>query len=95
MLYLKLKRNSNSREAHPDVYAGRILDLMSSGRYVKMERDLWCEFLSKSKVDLRDIIFMKPLHIRIKFESYDHSKADNGRDIILTDSSIEVKVSVN
>ncbi|KAK4263406.1 hypothetical protein QN277_028817 [Acacia crassicarpa] len=95
VLYLKLKRDPDSQEENPKVHAGRILDIMSSGRNVKMERDLWSEFLSKSKGDLRDLVFMKPLHIRIKLESFDHPKADNERDIILTDSSIQVKVSLN
>lgn len=95
VLYLKLKRDPDSQEENPKVHAGRILDIMSSGRNVTMERDLWSEFLSKSKGDLRDLVFMKPLHIRIKLESFDHPKADNERDIILTDSSIQVKVSLN
>ncbi|XP_028804603.1 uncharacterized protein LOC114759567 [Neltuma alba] len=95
VLYLKLRRDPNSQEENPEIHAGRILDIMSSGRYVKMERDLWSEFLSKSKGDLRDLIFMKPLHIRIELHSLDHPKAENERDIILTDSSIQVKVSLN
>ena len=65
---------------------------MGSKRFGKRERDLWNEYLLQSEGDLRDLIFMKPLHIRIRLNSLDHPKAENGRDIILTDSSIKVDV---
>ncbi|XP_054794189.1 uncharacterized protein LOC129299746 [Prosopis cineraria] len=95
VLYLKLKKDPNSQEESPEIHAGRILDIMSSGRCLKMEKDLCSQFLSKSKGDLRDLIFMKPLYVRIKLDSLDHPKAENERDIILTDSSIQVKVSLD
>ncbi|KAF7825724.1 Protein SUPPRESSOR OF QUENCHING 1, chloroplastic isoform A [Senna tora] len=95
VLYLKLKKDLNSQEENRKIHAGRILDIMTSRRCGKTERDLCNAFLLKSKGDLRDLNFMKPLHVRIKLDCLDHPKAENGRDVILTDSSIEVKVSLN
>ncbi|KAK7290157.1 hypothetical protein RIF29_04381 [Crotalaria pallida] len=89
VLYFKLRNtNEGSREKH----AARLLDILSSKKYVETERDLWNAFLLQPKGDLRDLIFMKPVHIRIKINSLDHPKDDNGRDIILTSSSIDVNI---
>ncbi|KAK7350247.1 hypothetical protein VNO77_08599 [Canavalia gladiata] len=95
VLYCKLRRAPNSNEGNQEEHAARILDIFSSKRSGKLERDLWNAFLLQSKGDLRDLIFMKPLHIRIRLNCLDHPKADNGRDIILTDSSIKVDVSLD
>ncbi|KAI4354408.1 hypothetical protein L6164_003270 [Bauhinia variegata] len=95
VMYLKLRKDPNSKEHSQENHAARMLDIVSSRRCGKTERDLWKALLLKSKGDLRDLIFMKLLHIRIKLNCPDHPKAENGRDIILTDSSIEVNVSLN
>ncbi|OIW01028.1 hypothetical protein TanjilG_14211 [Lupinus angustifolius] len=89
-LHCKLAQNSNegSREKH----AARLLDILSSKQCGKTERDLWNAFLLQSKGDLRDLIFTKPLHIRIRLATLDQLKEDNGRDIIVTNSSINVNV---
>ncbi|RDX98707.1 hypothetical protein CR513_18332, partial [Mucuna pruriens] len=90
VLYCKFRRALNSNEGNREKLAARILDFLSSKRSGNINRDLWNAFLLQSKGDLRDLIFMKPLHIRIRLNCLDHPKADNGRDIILTDSSIKV-----
>ncbi|XP_062078777.1 uncharacterized protein LOC133783236 isoform X2 [Humulus lupulus] len=95
VLYLRLRRNPDQPDDNQEKYAARIVDLSNSRRNGKMERDGCIQFLLKSQRDLRDVIFMKPLHVRVKFDSFDHPKADNSRDIILTESSIEVNVSLN
>lgn len=95
VLYCKLRRVPNSNECNREEHAARILDILSSKRSGKAERDLWNGFLLQAKGDLRDLIFIKPLHIRIRLNCLDHPKADNGRDIILTDSSIKVDVLLN
>ncbi|XP_020222583.1 uncharacterized protein LOC109805050 [Cajanus cajan] len=95
VLYCKLKRVPNSNEGNREEHAARILDILSSKRSGKIERGLWNAFLLQSKGDLRDLTFMKPLHFRIRLNCLDHPKADNGRDIILTDSSIKVDVLLN
>lgn len=91
-MYCKLRRVPNLNEGNREEHAARILDILSSKRSGKKERDLWNGVLLQSKSDLRDLVFMKPLHIRIRLNCLDHPKADNGRDIILTDSSIKVDV---
>ncbi|XP_027360430.1 LOW QUALITY PROTEIN: uncharacterized protein LOC113868757 [Abrus precatorius] len=95
VLYCKLRRVPNSNEGNREEHAARILDILSSKRSGKLVRDLWNAFLLQSKGDLRDLIFTKPLHVRVRLNCSDHPKADNGRDIILTDSSIKVGVSLN
>ncbi|KAF4383060.1 hypothetical protein F8388_009091 [Cannabis sativa] len=95
VLYLRLRRSPDQPNDNQEKYAARIVDLSNSRRSGKMERDGCIQFLLKSNRDLRDLIFMKPLHVRVKFDSFDHPKADNSRDIISTESSIEVNVSLN
>lgn len=92
VLHCKLKRIPNSNEGNREEHAARILDILTSKRSGKIERDSWNAVLLQSKGDVRDLIFMLPLHVRIRINSLDHPKADNGRDIILTDSSIKVNV---
>ena len=90
-LYLKL-RKQELLEDNREKYAARIADILNSERSGKLGRDLFIQFLLKSDRDLRDLIFMKPLHVRVKLDCLDHPKAANGKDIILTDSNIEVNV---
>ncbi|KAL6968044.1 hypothetical protein U1Q18_033848 [Sarracenia purpurea var. burkii] len=93
-LYLKLKSNQNSCE-DKEKKAARIADILNSRRAKKMERDVCFQFLIKSNRDLRELVFMKPMHVRLKFGCRDHPKpVDNSKDIVLTDSSIEVNVSL-
>lgn len=96
VLYLKLKRGTDLLEDNQEKYAARIVEILNperSGR--KMERDSWIQSLLKTNRDLRDVIFMKPLHVRIKLNCLDHPKADNFlKEIVLTDSSIDVNVSL-
>ncbi|KAK7316612.1 hypothetical protein RJT34_00204 [Clitoria ternatea] len=94
-LYSKLRRVPNSNEGNREEDAAMILDILCSKKSGKMERDLWNAFLLQSKGDLRDLIFVTPLHVRLRLNSLNHPKADNGRDIILTDSSIKVDILLN
>lgn len=96
-LYLKL-RKPELLEDNQEKCAASIADILNSERSGKMgrdERDSFIQFLLKSNRYLRDLIFMKPLHVRIKLDTLDHPKAANGKDIILTDSNIEVNVSLS
>lgn len=43
---------------------------------------------------MRDSVFLKPMHVRVRFDTMDHPKGDNSRDVILTDSSAQVNVSL-
>ncbi|XP_075655567.1 uncharacterized protein LOC142625742 isoform X2 [Castanea sativa] len=93
VLYLKLRKKPDLEEDNQEKYAARIVDILKPERTVRTGEES-CIHLLKSNKDLRDLIFMKPLHVRIKFDSPDHPKADNSKDIILTDSSVEVNLSL-
>lgn len=95
-LYLRLRRNLGLRVVdNPEKYAARIMQIIRShgGRSSgEIRRDPCFEWLVRSKSELGDLILMKPLHVRIKFDCPDHSKADNSKSINLTDSSIDINV---
>ncbi|KAI8012820.1 hypothetical protein LOK49_LG05G01753 [Camellia lanceoleosa] len=95
-LYLKLKRNPNSRKESMEKKAARIADILNPQRAETMGKDPCIEFLMKSERDpMGELVFMKPLCVRLKFDCGDHPKAaDNSKEIILTDSSFEVNVSL-
>ncbi|XP_050906616.1 uncharacterized protein LOC127120250 isoform X2 [Lathyrus oleraceus] len=92
VLYCKLRKIPNSNGGNQEKYAARILDFLSSKRSGKRERDSWNTFLLQSKGDLRDLIFTKLVHVRVRLNCFDHLKTDNEKDFILTDSSIKVNV---
>lgn len=94
VLYLKLRKESDIPEDDREKCAERIVDILSPQKSGKMARDSCIQYLLKTMRDLRDVIFTKPLHVRIKLDCLDHPKADNLKDIILTESSIEVNVSL-
>ncbi|XP_010447752.1 PREDICTED: uncharacterized protein LOC104730208 isoform X2 [Camelina sativa] len=95
-LYLRLARNEETESASQEELARRIAEILKPVRNITtMKEDLFVKLLSKSKRELRDIVFLKPMHVRIRLDSMDHPKADNSRDVILTDSSVEVDVSLN
>ncbi|XP_068323767.1 uncharacterized protein [Pyrus communis] len=95
VLYLKLKRKQEVAENNQEKYAARIADILNSEKSGKLGRDSCIQLLLKSNRDLRDVIFMKPLHFRIKLDCLDHPKATNSKEIILTDTNVEVNVSLN
>ncbi|CAI9107452.1 OLC1v1006803C1 [Oldenlandia corymbosa var. corymbosa] len=88
-LYLRLKRNSSLQNQAEK--ASRILDILDPLR--KSTRNSVIQFLLSSKRDLEELIFVKCLHLRLKFDSSGHPKADNSKGVVLTDSSVEVKVA--
>ncbi|KAI3411672.1 uncharacterized protein J3R85_017714 [Psidium guajava] len=93
-LYLRLRRNLDVLEDDREKCAGVLSDLLVPKSSRKMGGDLCREILLKSTTDLRDLVFVKPLHVRIKFDTLNHPKAENSKDIVLTESSIEVSVSL-
>lgn len=95
VLYCKLGKIPNSNDGNQEKYAARILDFLSSKRSGKRESDSWNAYLLQSKGDLRDLIFTKLVHIRVRINTSDHPKAENDRDFILTDSTIKVNVLLN
>ncbi|CAL9022335.1 unnamed protein product, partial [Prunus brigantina] len=94
-LYLKLRRKKESLEDNQEISAARIAYILHLEKSGKIGRDSCIQFLLKSNRDLRDLIFMKPLHVRMKLDCLDHEKAKHTKDIILRYSKIEVNVSLN
>ncbi|CAA7051459.1 unnamed protein product [Microthlaspi erraticum] len=94
-LYLRLAKNEETESASQEELARRVAEILKPTRNMTtMNEDLFVEVLLKSKRQVRDIVFVKPMHVRIKLDSKDHPKADNSRDVILTDSSAQVDVSL-
>ncbi|XAR60981.1 hypothetical protein NMG60_11034547 [Bertholletia excelsa] len=94
-LYLRLKRNPDKKsDDEEEKNAARIVDILNPRIDERMGREQCIQFLKKSNRDPGELIFIKPLHVRLNFDTHDHPKADNSKDIILTDSSIEVNVSL-
>ncbi|KAM7523396.1 hypothetical protein LguiA_013298 [Lonicera macranthoides] len=93
-LYLKLKRYPSSSEKNREKKVARIVDVLNPTRSGSGRKDLSMQLLLTSNTDLDELILMRPLHVRIKIDCRDHPKADNSKDIILTDSSIDVNVAL-
>lgn len=93
-LYLKLKSEPGSKEESRENYAKRLAELLVLEGSRESEKDLCYRILLKSKTNPRDLIFTKPLHIRIRLDSRDHAKGDNSKDILLSDSSIKFDLSL-
>ncbi|XP_047332335.1 uncharacterized protein LOC124935935 [Impatiens glandulifera] len=94
-LYLRLKGDSQSKLGSREKIVARIAHILNPVWAEKNGRpDPGIKMLLESERNLEELVFMKPLHVRLKFECGDHPKADNSKDIILTDSSIDVNVSL-
>lgn len=93
-LYLKLKRNSNSIGDSKEEQAARIADILTPKGAEKIGRDPLIHFLMNSKSSLEEVVFMKPLNVRLKFDTCNHPKAKNSKDFVLSNSSVEVNVSL-
>ncbi|XP_016541948.2 uncharacterized protein LOC107842553 [Capsicum annuum] len=91
-LYLRLKRDSDASTESRQRKAARIADLLNPG--TRISRDVIVQFLLTSKRDLEGIIITRPVHVRLKFDCPNHPKADNSKDIILTDTSLNVNVAL-
>ncbi|CAH2054710.1 unnamed protein product [Thlaspi arvense] len=94
-VYLRLAKNEETEGASQEELARRIADILKPARNTTtVGEDLFVRLLLKSKREIRDVVFVKPIHVRIKFDTMDHPKADNSRDVILTESSTEIDVSL-
>ncbi|CAL9049195.1 uncharacterized protein LOC135585727 isoform X1 [Musa acuminata AAA Group] len=93
VVYLKPKKTQGSTEE----WSLRATTLLDSNKHEvrKMEEDASIRLLSKTFEDVEDMIFMKPLHIRLRFECADHPAGETTKETICTDSTIKVPVSLN
>ncbi|XP_010241115.1 PREDICTED: uncharacterized protein LOC104585814 [Nelumbo nucifera] len=95
VLYLKLSRAWMSAGVNQENKAQRLLDILNYDRSGKKGRDSSIQLMLKLDRDLGDVTFMRPLHLRIRLECRDHPVPDRSKEVILTDSSLEVKVSLD
>ncbi|GER55104.1 NHL domain-containing protein [Striga asiatica] len=93
-VYLRLKKESNKQVNSRENKASRIADILDPKK--KFKRYLLIEQLMlMSDRDLEELIFMRPLHVRLKFNCRDHPKSDqNTKGVVLTDSLVEVHVTL-
>ncbi|XP_011080183.1 uncharacterized protein LOC105163513 isoform X2 [Sesamum indicum] len=91
-LYLRLKKSSNPHLDTRESKAARIAEILEPKR--KSKKDLFVKLMMMSDRDIEELIFMRPLHVRLKFNCRDHPKADNTKGVILTDSSVKVHVTL-
>ncbi|CAA0833436.1 NHL domain-containing protein [Striga hermonthica] len=93
-VYLRLKKESNKQVNSRENKASRIADILDAKK--KFKRDLLIEQLMRmSDRDLEELIFLRPLHVRLKFNCRDHPKSDqNTKGVVLTDSLVEVHVTL-
>ncbi|XP_043721954.1 uncharacterized protein LOC122669282 isoform X3 [Telopea speciosissima] len=95
VLYLKLNRTWNVDEVPQEEKAGRMVNILKNDRIGKQERETCIQYLLEANRDLGEVVFIKPLHLRIRLECGDHPRTDTSKETILTDSKIEVNVSLN
>lgn len=92
VIYLKMK--PTSIEDSKEKYTSRIAHYLNS-KSGRSRRDQCLEHLLASNMDLGDLIFIRPLNVKLLFDCLNHPKAKNSKDIILTNSSIEVNVTLS
>ncbi|URD74888.1 hypothetical protein MUK42_24900 [Musa troglodytarum] len=91
VVYLKPKKTQGSTEW--SLPATTLLEYKREVR--KLEEDASIRLLSKTFEDVEDMIFMKPLHIRLRFKCGDHPTGKTTKETICTDSTIKVPISLN
>ncbi|THU62382.1 hypothetical protein C4D60_Mb01t04550 [Musa balbisiana] len=93
VVYLKPKKTQGSTDEWI-LPATTLLDY-NKHEVRKLEEDASIRLLSKTFEDVEDMIFMKPLHIRLRFECADHPAGKTTKETICTDSTIKVPISLN
>lgn len=88
-LYLRLKKTSNSQGDDQGIKAARIAEMLKPNR-----KDVPIELLMMSNRELEEVVFTRPLHVRLKFNCDDHPKGVHSKELVLTDSSVKVHVTL-
>nr|GLL16953.1 uncharacterized protein LOC109190975 isoform X1 [Ipomoea trifida] len=92
-LYLKLRKTADTSMDSREQKAAKMADSLDPTR--RVSKDLLVSFLLASKRDLEGLIVTRPLQVRLKFECPNHpTSEDNSKEIIITNSSINVSVSL-
>ncbi|KAL5711758.1 hypothetical protein ACHQM5_014003 [Ranunculus cassubicifolius] len=89
VLYLRIKKDRISEDEN----VKRILNI-GNPKNKKPGTDACMQLMIDRNTDLGEVVFMKPLHLRLEFDCLDHPKADKANEVVLTDSTIEVNVSL-
>jgi len=92
VLYLKLSKPRGSEDQ--TLEAMRILNLQEHD-WRNPGEDACISLLSETGVDFQNVIFMKPLHLRIRLDCADHPKATTPKETILTDTALDINVSLD
>ncbi|KAJ3687051.1 hypothetical protein LUZ61_016215 [Rhynchospora tenuis] len=88
VLYLSIDNACEKHEEQKLIGSRLILDMCSTSQPKEIE-----SFFDNCE-DLRDLVFTCPVHLRIKLECDDHPAADTNKEIVSTDSSININVSL-
>ncbi|KAJ1691693.1 hypothetical protein LUZ63_015848 [Rhynchospora breviuscula] len=88
VLYLSIDYACENHEEQKLIGSRLILDMCSTSQSEEIE-----SFFDNCE-DLQDLVFTCPLHLRIKLECDDHPAADTNKEIVSTDSSININVSL-
>lgn len=56
--------------------------------------DVSVKLLLESGRDIKDLVFVKPLHVRINIDCADHPLESKSGEIISTDSNLQINVSL-
>ncbi|XP_047967576.1 uncharacterized protein LOC125211714 isoform X1 [Salvia hispanica] len=91
-LYLRLKKNLNSQGDSQEIKAVKIADILEPKR--KSSRDMLIKLLMMSERELEDVVFMRPLNVRLKFNCDLHPKGEHSKEIVVTDSTVEARVTL-
>ncbi|GAA0143782.1 ubiquitin-protein ligase [Lithospermum erythrorhizon] len=90
VLYLKLKIDPSSVADDQEKKLARLAELLNPIQSVS--RDSLVHLLSKSNKSAEEFIFMRPLHVRLKFKCDLHPKGESTKNVLLTTSSVGVDV---
>ncbi|KAH0927737.1 hypothetical protein HID58_019993 [Brassica napus] len=85
-LYLRLAKNEETEGASQEKLARRIADVLKPARNMTtMDEELFVKVLLKSKREVRDIVFLKPVHVRIRSMSlFDDDRAVRANNAIFS-----------
>ncbi|OEL18075.1 hypothetical protein BAE44_0020906 [Dichanthelium oligosanthes] len=87
-LYLKLVRTISNRESQKAL----VKQIMECQR---REEHAGVELLMGSNRDARDLVVMKPVHLRLRLECGDHPAGATNKETISSESSLKINVSLD
>ncbi|VAI76088.1 unnamed protein product [Triticum turgidum subsp. durum] len=86
-LYLKVDRTKADHEDQKAVIK-RILQCQGHEEHVGVE------LLTENHIDARDLVIMKPVHLRLRMECADHPAGTTNKETISTESSLEISITL-